>query len=473
MVNLFAHFNWTSTQTTHECIKQIVEENDLINSVSGIVAGRKHYQYLKMQDDIYDEIYCIQDILNKILTKELNEEKLEEYESRFGEPFLRDAIIADRKIKSYSNAKQKRIIQGWFEFYLDVFSKQGTEVYFTTSVDSAYTWIPFRIAKKEFGNAIQVIHTRIKNRATIVRNMYDKPEQIHRSFAEKQTNDYNEKAPKQAKEFLSDFRTDGLKPGYSMRSDGTSIVDKLLTVIKYIYDYHTGFKKDDFYYDPPIRRLISESVKNVRGSLLNNHNVSKHLFRESIPKGSYVYYPLHLQPEATTNVLTPLYTHQKDVIRAISKSIPINHLLCVKEHPRMVGRREVSYYRELLEIPNVALVSPSIDSHELIKKSNLVITLTGTGGFEAVMYKKPAIVLGEPHYSILSTVSKANGFGDLCEKINNRITDHNHDEQELIDYISAIFENSFEYHLGNIDGKQRMSAIDGFVQEFKRELEQA
>lgn len=50
------------------------------------------------------------------------------------------------------------------------------------------------------------------------------------------------------------------------------------------------------------------------------------------------------------------------------------------------------------KISNVVLIPPSYRSAELIKKSEGVIVINSTAGFEALMYGKPVIILGTEFY---------------------------------------------------------------------------
>ena len=79
-------------------------------------------------------------------------------------------------------------------------------------------------------------------------------------------------------------------------------------------------------------------------------------------------------------------------------------ILVVKEHPRSAGVRPLSYYKKLLEIPNVVLVEPSASSHELVRKANLVTVITGNIGLEAAVLGKPVIVFGETDYLALPDI---------------------------------------------------------------------
>jgi len=107
-----------------------------------------------------------------------------------------------------------------------------------------------------------------------------------------------------------------------------------------------------------------------------------------------VFFPLHLEPEIALMGISPEFTNSLEAISWISKSLPANYLLIVKEHPLSYGVRSKTYYDFLRQIPNVMLSHPKIDSWDWIKKSSFVATITGTAGFESVYFNKPILSFG-------------------------------------------------------------------------------
>ena len=129
----------------------------------------------------------------------------------------------------------------------------------------------------------------------------------------------------------------------------------------------------------------------------------------------YIYMPLHYIPESTTFTKAPMYINELMIIEAISKTMPINWKLYVKEHPMMVGEREISFYSKVAKIPNVKLLDfkNHREPKDLIQKSKAVITITGSSAFEASILNKPAIVFGSAAYNVISGIKVANSFEDL------------------------------------------------------------
>lgn len=112
----------------------------------------------------------------------------------------------------------------------------------------------------------------------------------------------------------------------------------------------------------------------------------------------YIYYPLHVEPEATTAILSSHMSNQLFFIEQISKSMPAGFRLLVKEHQPMLGRRPKGFYQSLKAIPDVHLVSPFDDNFSLIKQAKAVCVLSGTAGWEAIMLGVPVIVVGYAQY---------------------------------------------------------------------------
>lgn len=123
---------------------------------------------------------------------------------------------------------------------------------------------------------------------------------------------------------------------------------------------------------------------------------------------SYYYFALHLQPEATTLPNGGIYAEQILAIRILSKLLPDNTYLYVKEHPSywiQKGRlesvyesRNFQFYKEIKGLRNVKFIKHTYSSQELLEKCRAVVTITGTVGFEALFLGKPVLIFGHTFY---------------------------------------------------------------------------
>jgi hypothetical protein len=139
---------------------------------------------------------------------------------------------------------------------------------------------------------------------------------------------------------------------------------------------------------------------------------------EDLKGFSLVYFPLHMEPETALSVYSPEFTNSMELIVWVSKSLPADTLLVVKENPRSYGIRSKQYYDNLRRIGNVVLAHPAITSWQWIKCSVFVTTITGTAGMEAIYFDKPVLSAGK-HQLInhLPTVRYINSFDSTKEAV--------------------------------------------------------
>jgi hypothetical protein len=119
----------------------------------------------------------------------------------------------------------------------------------------------------------------------------------------------------------------------------------------------------------------------------------RHLIRweRPIPGEPFGYFPLQMQPEATTSLMAPAFLDQVGTAEAIARSLPLGWKLYVKEHPMMLGARPSRYYARLRDTPNIRVIDPSVVSHSLVASAKMVFTMTGTAAWEASVMGTPAI----------------------------------------------------------------------------------
>lgn len=153
----------------------------------------------------------------------------------------------------------------------------------------------------------------------------------------------------------------------------------------------------------------------------------------------YVYFPLHVDPEASTLICAPYHANQTAVIEALSKSIPLSACLLVKEHPIMIGKRPRGFYKKIAGMPNVVLVPHDESSHDLIKNASLVATITGTAGWEALVMEKPLLLLGRtPYMQVGQGIVFCQDYAALPRSVLNALETKPAGDEALIRYIAAV-----------------------------------
>jgi len=207
------------------------------------------------------------------------------------------------------------------------------------------------------------------------------------------------------------------------------------TKTHYSYFGHSKFKT--------LINAISGAIK----TKLRWNYINKELTKDVDFSKKFIYYPLHIEQERSTLIATPFYTSEVDVIRNIAKSIPIDHMLYVKEHPSQITRhwRDKEFYEEIKKIPNVNVIHPYTSSADLMKKCSLVITLSGTSGYEAAFYQKPSIIYADFEYTILPSVERLKSIEELPKLIQHCL-EKKMNSKELDEFVTFREDNTFEFY---------------------------
>ena len=183
-------------------------------------------------------------------------------------------------------------------------------------------------------------------------------------------------------------------------------------------------------------RLHSSFEVKKRQKFLDNYT------EKTIKNENFLYFPLQSEPEASILMNTPFYTNQINLVETIAKSIPINYVLYVKEHPFQKHKlwRSIDDYKKIKNIPNVRFLHPSVNAQEVLEKSKGVITISGATGFEALFYHIPIIMFGDEYYDKLSMVTKIETFDELSYKIKNTLSNFEFNGKELSMFVKVLKE---------------------------------
>lgn len=119
------------------------------------------------------------------------------------------------------------------------------------------------------------------------------------------------------------------------------------------------------------------------------------------------YFPLHLQPELTTSAIGNIYQDQLYALECLEKLLDKSWVILVKENPKQGHfQRDALFYKRLANIPRTYLAESDFPSISIIEKCQLVTTITGTAGWEAIKGGKKCLVFGQAWYSNLMNCLK-------------------------------------------------------------------
>ena len=122
----------------------------------------------------------------------------------------------------------------------------------------------------------------------------------------------------------------------------------------------------------------------------------------------------------------------------------------VKEHPTQGPPnrdwRKISDYKIMGNDPKVRLIDPGVPAKEIMKKSKLVISVSGTISLESAFFDKPSITFVENDYSLIPSISKLKSKDELSELIKNSL-EKKVDPNFVQKYFDILEENSFVFDL--------------------------
>lgn len=119
----------------------------------------------------------------------------------------------------------------------------------------------------------------------------------------------------------------------------------------------------------------------------------------------FIYFSLHVEPEAVILARVGL-DNQLLLIKMLSNAIPKDWVIYVKEHPHQLKinnpegsyfinnidyYKNISFYKELVKIPNVQLVNLDVHPKDLTIHAQAVASIGGSISTEAWLLKVPAI----------------------------------------------------------------------------------
>lgn len=264
--------------------------------------------------------------------------------------------------------------------------------------------------------------------------------------------------------------------------------EKISAVLDYLKTKNTNQKTHYTYFGRTKLKVLAKSFTYLLKRRLRESFINKNLMREIDKETEFLYFPLHLDEESTLLIGAPLFTNQIEVIRHIIKSMPIGYKLYVKEHPAMKlrGWHDEAFYKEIMEMPNVELLHPSVKPEEIMNNCSLVLSITSTASLEAAFYNKPSIIFADAPYSALPSVFRIKIIEDLPKIIRQALQLKEVDLQNLNKFVNFVNDNSFEldmfklelgyakffYHDGNlVDVEITASQMQAYLEKYRKEFD--
>lgn len=211
-------------------------------------------------------------------------------------------------------------------------------------------------------------------------------------------------------------------------------------------EYDKLHKRSIFSKYPLFKYLSKITFTNLK--YLYRRKIAKQYFSKKLPS-KYIAYFLQHTPEASVFVQATKWNNQQNLIEQLAVSAKAGYSIVVKEHPKTYGRRPLSFYKELLMFPNIVLVSPFDNAKKISKNAKAVLTLTGSLGFDALIYKTKVFTLVDSFLTLCKAVKKINSPEEIWKFIDEDF----YNKEEVIKLIAGRLMSSYSLSTNNKKGE--------------------
>jgi hypothetical protein len=143
----------------------------------------------------------------------------------------------------------------------------------------------------------------------------------------------------------------------------------------------------------------------------------------------FIYYPLQYTPESSINTPAPYYVDQLRVVDAIRDAMPSDHWLVIKDHWACIMLRDKALMDAIRSRSGVKVIRYDIPGREVVQRSALTLSVTGTSTLEAFLLGKPALALGG--YYACEFMGGVTPLSELSARIRHALANPPH-----VDYIT-------------------------------------
>jgi hypothetical protein len=222
-------------------------------------------------------------------------------------------------------------------------------------------------------------------------------------------------------------------------------------------------KYSDYVKSYSVTALFKDAFRQRKNLLLMRHRA----LLVQADCGRYAFIGLHLQPESSIDVFAHFFSNQVRVIELISRSLPPTHTLLVKLHKSDVPNYSGGYLARLAQFPGVRLVSPHADTHNLIKKADLVFAIQGTIGLEAALLGRPVIMFGESPTLEFPSVSAVGRTLDLPRLVREKLTEAPPERHLIVEGFARYLAPFYPASHNDWNEVPNDAEIDGYVRLFR------
>jgi hypothetical protein len=422
-------------------VHRLLRDRYGVRYFSGMVWGRDQASFLLQGDVRYDPLLIFtEDVLGIEVGSHPDMDYLRDREERYGTSIHR-MIWSERHLLEGRTYKQMlALTERIFRVVEKAFERFAPDFVFSEDVGCLTSYVHYAVARGLGIPFWRIGSARMPGLLSVYSGGPQEWNLTKNALREIRERGLTSEERAAAQAFISRFRERPERPSGMRTRARLPVVDKedveRLTQLgkRYLTDPRNPTLRS------PVRALGQRAIRLAR----NQASRSLDYFDRPRTGERYVLFPIHFQPEASTLVQAPYYLDQASLIEDISKSLPVGYQVYVKEHVSNRGRRPLAFYKRLREVFGVRLLGPDEDTWTLIRDADAVAVITGTVGWEGLLFGKPVVTFGDVFYNECPLTHRA---GHVAKDEWNRvfreaIFEHQHDEERLLEFVAAIQRSS-------------------------------
>ncbi len=432
-----------------------------VHDFCALVSTRYSYNFLKNQRDIaYTSLLLDEKLHESYKVEKLDIEYLKKMETEYGIPFLWPYLLVDRVLMhgqllreypydqtQYSHEDLMKLLQVTIREVINFIEREKPDAIFFAVINNMSSYVLYEVAKKR---GIRVIFGELSRfpDSYMITNDFKRYYWAEENWHKIQSGEIKlkETEVEEINSYITQF-AETPRPYHQGDSPDRQPINRLrqfkflhpknwlksLGGVAFMFKQYYSKNWKGYTSISPWNHLLDRMKRKIR-MLVGFED----LYDEVAPGEDFVYFPLAVEPEIFLLLYAQHATNQLFYVRQLARSLPLNFKLYVKEHPAMVGYRTKTFYKELKKMPNVKLIRPNIKSFELIKNAKLIVTITGTAAWEALLYKKPPITFGNTFYNCLSMVKNCENIAQLPQTVEHQLKNFSYNHDELVQFIAAL-----------------------------------
>ena len=393
-------------------------------------------------------------------------------EARLGVPSLWPALVADRRVyqgrlstlrqdyvPQFDHQRMLGLLESGIGAIERLFDDVRPDVVFSFICVTFGEYLAYLVARTRRIRFLNLRPTRVRNLVVYGETIFEPAERVRGTYEWYQRTGCADEWCGEARRHLDAVRRGANQyegviapsrraPGGRLSLRGAS--GKLVRLASEQVAYYVhGLGRDHHAPDWFTSRIYKRVLNPLRARRIDRALAGSYLAPADLEGRPFVFFPLHTEPEISLLVYSLPYLNQIEVVRTVAQSVPAGVEVVVKDHPASIGKRPLSYYRKLLQIPNVRLADPAIRSTQLIRHADAIVTIAGSIGLEALVMGKPVLTFGLTPYGFLpeTMTRRVTALGDTANVLADLVATYRCDEDALERFIAATMSESAAVNL--------------------------